>query len=554
MNNINQQLAALLLASTLTACGGSGGIGNTEPVIQLGLGELADTTFSSEKLTLGLDQLSSKGQTSVSVSIVNTADISPYLETVSVSFTSDCVEQGLATINSPIATTTGIALSTYTADGCVGRDTIKASISSGEEAIGSLSIAPADLGALTFVSTSPTIIAPLNISNTTLPTSAEVTFKLVDKTNNPLAEELIHFTVSSTVGDVELLTSSAQTDSDGLVTAIVLAGSQRDNITVRATADSTPSVSTQSQNIVVLTSAPVQHTLSLAAETYNPPCMTIQGEKVPITVRVSDYYNTPAAEGLQVEFYTRHGQIDGACTLIDGECSVNWTTQDPRPDSGIVAIMATLKGEETTPLELNGNSLFDDDNGETWLPLGEAYLDENLNGAYDFGEYYKDTDQNQTYTTQVADKFRGIRCTQTAAENGHCEELADIFENIHIACSNNLSASGITVSGTAVSGDTISLEANQREQLTLTLSDPKGLAPISGTSLEVIVKNSESHIIEVTPTNFEIHNRLVFAPSYQMQITLEGEGDPGQAGTITLSGTNSDGTETAPVIFDIIKR
>lgn len=231
--------------------------------------------------------------------------------------------------------------------------------------------------------------------------------------------------------------------------------------------------------------------------------MLTEGYENNITVRVSDYYRNPIADGTKIVFYTSHGQIDPECTYdsTQGGCSVTWRSQQPYPtnslDRGHLAIMATLKGEETTLPDTNGNGLFDSTEGYT--PLSEAYLDENSNGQFDAGERFIDWDGDGQYSENPAKnrygtpQFRGVRCSESARSEGHCQGLADLYRNIYLTVScnvdhiyftdNNLCSSNLGTIGRA------------SDELRLCFKDAYGNAPAAGSRIEVSIASGDGSIV-----------------------------------------------------------
>lgn len=569
MNFKHKELLFAPFITLVAACSGDSGIdasegdgtdgGDTGPTIQLALGELSDVLISG-KLTLGLDRLSARGQTPASVSVVNIADSTLYTASTTVSFTSICSQQGLATITSPITTTTGLAQTVYTAAGCEGTDTITASIDSGATALANVTVASAELGALSFSSATPTTIALKNLSSAGLETVAEVKFKLVDKTNTPIKGETINFSLSDAAGGVSLTNRTGITDSAGLAVAFVNSGTVKTTFRVNAVVSSNSALTAVSNNIAIGTGLATQKSLSLSSSTKNPFAWTRDGEQVNITARVSDFYNNPPPDGTKVIFYTSHGQVEPECELTNGACSVIWTSGEPRPrDSdglsvnGRLMIVGTLKGEEQTGPDLNSNGLFDDDNGESFSSQGEAFVDQNWNGIHDIGEEYIDVDGDQLYSPQVSTAFRGARCTDAARARGHCASLADIFDSVHMVMSAPVYSSTINLSGAALLGDKISIPSGGRASLVLEVADALGNAPGTGSTVTISEKNELEHTITITGGSFEVGGNILLPTSTNLMISLAGDGIEGLAGTITIVVTNPDGSETWPLIFDIIE-
>lgn len=535
MRSLVKPTQILLIASALSlaACGGDnegsgslignppsngGGSGNTpgdgaggggDITVQLALGAGSGDSFQAGALTLGSDSVSANGQVTVTVNVVNQAASNELYTAapVSIRFTSNCVEQGLASISSSVSTSTGTAQTTYTANGCSGQDTITATLGNNEAiAVGNIFVASAEAGHIAPVAATPTSLALKGFGTPDLPTVSDISFQVTDKVGNPVRGVKVNFTPDRATGDITLSNTYATTDANGMAFTRLSAGSVKTTVRVIAWLDKDPDVRAMSTTIALGTGAPTQKSMSLSIDTLNPRALHYDGAETKITIRVSDFYNNPIAEGTTIAFYTNAGQIDRECVYSEatGGCTVTWRSQNPRSQNGVVAVMATLKGEEETGPDLNGNGLYDPN--ETYVALPEAFLDENRNGKYDPEEFFLDWDLNGEYSPTPAPMFRGIRCSEAAmnATPKHCRdqedpekytELADIFKNAWFVMSGEVDEDGIrllTTTGTELTeGST--LDSSQSYQVIV--QDPNGHSAPVGTSISISIDNGEDKII-----------------------------------------------------------
>ena len=86
--------------------------------------------FQAGVLGINNPSLSSGGSTSLTA-VLQQSDGQQYTQSTSINFNSPCLGQGLATITSPVVTTTGIAGATYAATGCSGTDVVTATATIG---------------------------------------------------------------------------------------------------------------------------------------------------------------------------------------------------------------------------------------------------------------------------------------------------------------------------------------------------------------------------------------------------------------------------------------
>ena len=395
-----------------------------------------------------LPALSAGGSTQVTATLTDQGQA--YLTATDVTFSSACIGSGLATVTSPVTSNSGIAVTTYTAKGCVGDDTITVSADiDGTPVSGSVTVnvQPASLGSIEFVSASPTNIELKGMGGAE---SSTITFKVLDTSGNPIANQDVTFSLNTSVGGLQFSpgTDTDTSGNDGIVSTIVQAGTVATSVRVTATVSST-GLSSQSDQLVVTTGLPDNDSFSLSLSVKNPEAWDIDGAKVQVSAFLADRFNNPVPDGTQVVFTTEGGSIGGSCLTDGGACSVDWTSQNPRPANGRASILATAIGEESFT-DSNGNAQFDA--GETFVDLPEAFLDDNENGVYDLGvdSYFADFNSNGIH--DPADTtYNGIVCSQTSCSG---TSLNVRSKHVLVMAESNpaigLSTSTITESGVVI--------------------------------------------------------------------------------------------------------
>ncbi|TLU67528.1 hypothetical protein FE810_00840 [Thalassotalea litorea] len=398
-------------AGTVTASLPDGSSG--EQLIVVGATDLkmgSGTPFVEGEAQLSLSQISAGGTTVVSVDIVD-ADGVPYTLPVDVQFTSNCVNNSLSEMTSPVTTSNGQASSTYLAKGCVNDDPITVSANAGGvnlAASATVNVLAADAGSLEFVSATPENISLQGVGGQE---SSTVIFRVQDTNGNPVSNTRVNFSLNTDVGGISLEPSFATTNGNGEVQTVVNSGSVATTVRVTASiADSSPAISSQSSLLVVSTGIPDQDSFSLSADVLNPEGWSIDGTEVVVTARMADAFNNPVPDGTAVSFTAEGGSIQPSCVTIDGKCSVVWVSQYPRPEGKIIGdefsepsltpygqkyggratIVATAIGEESFP-DANGNGRFDDTEVTAFMgtdvsgaayDLAEAFVDHNEDGVY----------------------------------------------------------------------------------------------------------------------------------------------------------------------------
>jgi Bacterial Ig-like domain (group 1) len=314
-------------------------------------------------ITLGLSILSYGGSTSVAVTVKD-ANGNPFTtQDVDVVFTSTQAASGKASLNTPVRTIKGVATTTYKAISATGTDTITASIA-GASVTSDIVITPLNAGSITFVSATPANISLKSMGGLGYQQTSTVVFKVLDTAGLPRPNQSVDFTLSTSVGGLSLSQFSGSTAGDGTISTIVQAGNVATPVRVKATiTGSNPSISTQSDQLVVSTGIPAQDGMSVAFSTLNSESYYFDGVTTDVTAFLADHFGNPVPDGTAVSFSAQVGLIDPSCTTGSngsphGVCSVKWRSAGQRTSDGINAILVYAIGEESF-VDLNGNGLAD---------------------------------------------------------------------------------------------------------------------------------------------------------------------------------------------------
>ena len=182
--------------------------------IRIGRGE---SPFVVGEIEMGLAEISAGGMTSLKVRLVD-QDGHPYKTPVEISFISRCasLDPQLATITSPVKTVNGIAESTYKATGCVGEDPINASATILNQGINDvvsesatvtagsvLKIKDPIISSIQYISADPTNMVLKGLSGGAQ--QSTVTFRVVDISGNPVANQSVDFSLTTAIGNLEIV-------------------------------------------------------------------------------------------------------------------------------------------------------------------------------------------------------------------------------------------------------------------------------------------------------------------------------------------------------------
>lgn len=394
--------------------------------VQMGNGTGAN--FQAGVIAVSNPNVSAGGSTSLTVSLVQT-DGTLFTGSANISFNSTCIATGVAQIRQngapvqSVTTTTGIATVTYVAMGCSGDDVITASTNVNSQSLsatGTVTVAAATVGSIEFVSATPTNIALQGTGDVNRPESSTVVFRVKDSSNGAVQGATVDFSLNTSVGGIALTSTTATSDTQGLVQTVVNAGTVATSVKVTATVTSAPQpISTQSSQLTVTTGIPTAGSFSLAVECFNIEGWSVDGVTTAVTARLGDRFQNPVPDGTAVTFTAEGGNVQSQCTTTTtategGVCSVNFRSSNPRPMNGRVTLLAKAIGEESFT-DGNGNGAFD--NGETFLDLAEPFRDDSEDGAYQVGEDFFDFNNNQT--RDPADGlFNGVLCNDTTGRCG----------------------------------------------------------------------------------------------------------------------------------------
>lgn len=470
--------------------GGGGGSGTNPPADTVSMGQGTGSGFQAGMIAVGSTSLSAGGSTSLQVSLMR-ASGSLFAESVEVQFSSPCAAQGRAQIDAPVTTTTGIASTTYIASGCSGDDVITATAEVNGEflsATGTVTVAPAAIGSIEFVSATPTNIGLKGTGGAGRLETSTVVFRVLDASGGARADADVAFALSSKLGGIGLSATEATSDANGRVQTVVQAGTVATSVRVTATVlDTAPAISTQSSQLTITTGIPDADSFSLSVECPNVEAWNRDGVVVPVTVRLSDRFNNPVPNGTAVTFTTEGGQIGGQCTTDSGACSVDWISSDPRPSNGRSGLYATAIGEESFT-DNNGNGVFDD--GDTFVDEGEPFLDINENKSHDPGEPFFDFNMSGTYDGPDG-FYNGLLC-------GHTNLCSPDSDTTGIGQQNLIIMSGSTAHVTATPG-ALNV-AGGPETVTFEVADLNGQPMPAGTTIALETTNGEI----LGPTSYNV--------------------------------------------------
>jgi Bacterial Ig-like domain (group 1) len=345
-----------------------------------------DVTIASFTSDVGSGALSAYGQTALTVGVSGAAAGA----SVNIAVTSACVTSGKATISPASAkTTTGSATFIFKDTGGCGStltsDNLQATVTGASSSKSlALNLTSPVASSIAFVSASPETIY---LRGSGFVATSQVTFKVVDVSNNALPGQSVAMAATTYTGGLTLdgvSTAVTKTsDSNGLVTVLINSGTVPTPVRVKATLVSS-AVTTSSSNLSIAVGLPTQNAFSLSQRTLNIEGYDLDGTSNTYTVIASDRMGNPVPAGTSINFVSEGGQVVGVgqIALVNGLASttVNFQSASPRPANGRITVVAYALGEESFA-DTNGDNVYSP--GEDFQDLGDVFISRTFSKTYD---------------------------------------------------------------------------------------------------------------------------------------------------------------------------
>ena len=442
----------------------------------------ADFAMTIEN-TLNDELLAQSSTTLITVNL--TLDGEAYNTPVNVSFSSICAVAGTSSLDDTVTTTNGIAQATYQAEGCVGEDTITASIDINDLSMSTtINIASSDADSIRFISATPTDIAIAGTGGAGRQETSTVLFKVVDINGVASSLQDVTFAFESAPVGTTLSSETGTTDDNGEVSVVVKSGKIAGTVRVKVEIENEDFVvSSISDQLSISTGLPDQDSFSFSLEDHSPESLNIDGVTVSASVLLADRFNNAVPDGTTIFFDTEGGAIRdaetgtiGSCITSGSGCSINWVSQNPRPEGntltsfnslnqcayyefapssnnntgpcitdddgdGIVGMGSPWGGRVTMTAYTEGEENFIDNDGDGWFnlangdafvattDLGEVFFDYNEDSQHTVNEEeYRDIDGSGNYTDGNG-IYNGLLCSDESKELGNCStDLVNVHD------------------------------------------------------------------------------------------------------------------------------
>ncbi|WP_201540460.1 hypothetical protein [Psychrobacter sp. 1044] len=173
-------------------------------------------------------------------------------------------------------------------------------------------------------------------------------------------------------------------DSSGKVTVNLYPGNIPGPVEIQATLKADETISASAKNIAVATGRPTQKGITLALEknVLADNAIDTSGVSVYLTDRQGNF----VPDGTVVSFVAEGGTITPNCATVGGNCSVTFTSQNPRPANGRVSVIAYVEGDKAYS-DLNGDNVYTAGIDSLLDNIGNFFRDDNEDLKYNPGEF-----------------------------------------------------------------------------------------------------------------------------------------------------------------------
>ncbi|MEN6669243.1 hypothetical protein AAJP47_02590 [Psychrobacter sp. B38] len=305
---------------------------------------------------------------------------------VTVNFSTSC---GTFDNNSMISSNQGDVIATYTAvdangNLCAGTQTITATPTNNPEngQTRTISIANVEASSIFYTTTDP---VQLGASNSGSSSSGQIVFT-VYANGRPAANQQVEISKVSAPRDFRFVTLNNQasqtvtSDSQGNVVVNLYPGALPGPVEIKAALISNPNVFALSKDVSVATGRATQNGVSISLSK-NVLAVSADGDTATITARLVDRVGNPVPNGTTVSFVSEGGRVTPNCATQSGVCSVEFSTQNPRPVDNRISVVAYVEGDKDY-IDRDGDNQFSA--GDVFTRnIGDFFRDDNENNQYD---------------------------------------------------------------------------------------------------------------------------------------------------------------------------
>ena len=401
------------------------------------------TNVTVSNLLADNSALASGAQTSLSLQVTDSNGVA--LNGVSVNFSASCGQIPAQTVSD----TNGMVEVVYKAINedntlCSGPVIISASAGNSTKTT-TVTVATAEATSIVYTSNELT----LGIADSGSSSSGSVEFTVYSNTT-PLANKEVILSLEKSplglsfgqLGNMADFTT--KTDANGNVSVNIYPGSTPGPVEIKASLASDSRINALSKGISIASSRVTQDGLSIS-QGENVLDWSMDGDSTNVVVRMVDRNGNAVPDNTVVNLTAEGGKVSPAqCLTTDGECTVTFSTQNPRPGDGRVSILAVAEGEKAY-IDKNNNNAWDADTDIFVHNIGDTFRDDNENGVFDSGEFiYPLTTQASGTCENNLEQFVQLKfpVASTSKKEAYKQSYINTFvnPNIESTCNSELDA------------------------------------------------------------------------------------------------------------------
>jgi len=175
-----------------------------------------------------------------------------------------------------------------------------------------------------------------------------------------------------------------KSNSSGKVAVNLYPGNIPGPVEIQATLKADQTISASAKNIAVATGRPTQKGITLALEKNVLADNAI--DTTGLSVYLTDRQGNFVPNGTVISFVAEGGTVTPNCATVGGNCSVIFTSQNPRPANGRVSVIAYVEGDKAYS-DLNGDNVYTAGIDSLLDNIGNFFRDDNEDLKYNPGEF-----------------------------------------------------------------------------------------------------------------------------------------------------------------------
>ncbi|WP_394261809.1 hypothetical protein [Moraxella boevrei] len=421
-------------AYTISATAEKEGVTATSATVNFSL-QSANITIGN--LNIANENLASGGSTNITLV---TTDGTNVQNGITVDFNATC---GSFSANPVTSSNQGNVTTTYSAidsngNLCEGSQTITAKTTNGSDTKTlTVNVAQVQPSALLYTSTEAVNLVTKNSGSAT---TGQIEFT-VYANGSPVRNQKVIISKIETPNDFSFGVLNNQSpievesDSNGKVIVNLYPGALPGPVELRATLKNDSNVTAVSKNIAVIGSRATQNGITVGIG--KNVLLNDSADTTNITMRITNRNGTSIPAGTTVNFVSEGGMITPSCsTDATGNCTVTFTSQNPRPANGRVSILAYLEGDKQYT-DINGDNMYTAGTDTFVKNIGDLFRDDNENNIYDSanGEFIYKRNGSGSCGTNTSVRFDQLSISTLGS-------FLNFFAhpNINDSCTTDLSA------------------------------------------------------------------------------------------------------------------